>query len=928
MTNISRRALLRVSLATTAALVAHHRVFAQATSSPTAPARSPNNTATSPQLPSIEQAAAAYERSFRLSEGGRLLATYAYIATQQGLVERGQKTRIQAVADIKAAIEKNQYEFPKEFGDLARWFDSNPDISKAFVRTLSIGGLGAAGGALALFANPPAFVTVGGAAALATLGVLTDSVIDEHWASVYSYLVPPPTSQEVLNLSVWAAAAYRDKFDKSNTSREITNELLRTGHLKLPNTSKSQLKKGALNELLLRAIAGKAGAAGQSASQVRQAAADAVGQELLARLKEFDSIVRDHRLNHLAEIASRRRQEAIEYTINEIVGFGATANFIVTTVFKAPSEGQRIQTFATAAAQVYMAATSPVMGPWATAGALAGAALNIIALESKKQVWQEALIARLDAVIERLDWIAENQLNLLKLCREIYQKTLENSTTLTSLQNTLVTFAADAHEAQVANARQSLIQSKDRLSVLLREYNSLQIQANPNRRLQYENDLTALYTFSHRTAREPILSISERPLQREETTARIRARQRCDQLVEALVAIAGVAQIGVAPAASVDDDPRPVNPIAWAEGVRAFLEAEMLVDGGLRQANEHVLQTLWWDGWRIGELVRTIVTPKAVNALRMELLKAAGFDPAIPPKVAEDEWNPLPRVSDKGLSGMLSRKIVEWDKKNVKRSLAAQWALQGRWTTFESSQFAVKVNFVNDFVAELIAKKMLVLENPRRHGAINAHRLKVSAPGRLQGIELGEVGWNANPGYNLWYFPLPEKPSYGSYQPTELQQRARTVALELIYRPIAIGQDGLPQTVADTFNSLGEAANAYNFFGELLRVLTTFCMWRASPYEFDSMCYLANAVGPYSTKEVPSFINQYVRSKLSFAGYWPSEILVAWHTSINRACDDTIALFADFDERRSLPIVDVTMRRLTTFMAAKGYKLPEPPTKV
>lgn len=919
----SRRGILRLSLISGAVALCRSSL-----------AQQPLGPAVRPAIAiSIEDWARRYESAFRLTEDERLLATYAYIATQADLVQRNQKTTPDAVADIKAAIEKGRYEYPKELGSIGRWLDSDPDLSKVFVRMLTGGAVAAGAASLLFVATPPtAIVAAGAAGAAAMLGISLDYVIDNNWVSAYGYLFPAPSHSEVLGLAAWATTAYREQFNSSVLARALALEVVGLQGFQSQAPHSRTTRK--------QTLASKAAARlSHNTDNTRPPEADEfeamIQEELRKRLERINAFTNTR--DRLEDSAAKHKAEQ-EYVLAEINGFGTAMNFVFTHFFQDPKTGERIQNVAVASSYVFMAATT-TMGPWAIAGMLVSAVGFLQGGgQANDYAWRAAVVARLDVIIKQLNWIADTQVRLLKLCREIYESNQRNAAAIQRLTRTLDSLAADTHEADVTIARRGFLECKDKLAVFVANHAGDPSKASVPEVQSYVENLTQVYTYAHRTARDPVLSMSERWLTAQEIVERVRKRARCDQLVEALLHAASAAKVSI-PGGPAKDDSRPVNPIAWAEGVTAFIESQLATDLDAGKINESQCHDLWWDGWKVGELIRSVVNLQTVEFLRGKLLEAAGFTPSITAlNQAKEKVQVQALAKDNSVAAGLYETCVVWDNENVKRSIKPIWVCGTcrpvrTYASHTHPNFKVIYTFENDFVSLLEKEKIAALETVKRE-TVNLPRhvslkvLKVQAEGNLKGSSIAEVLSYSN----ILVYPAEAddgtiKARYGNFQPTELQARARKVALEYHYRPFASRSDQMPLVVSNYFKGPGGVSVDYDYYGSLLRVVSAFTNWRVSPSELGAMPFLATTFGPFTFDDVPSYINRYIETSLSRDGYWPTEVLLAWHDAINKSCDRIIEAMEKMDEDRSVDSVDVTLRRLTALMAAKRMKLPEPPSR-
>jgi hypothetical protein len=766
---------------------------------------------------------------------------------------------------------------------------------------------------------------------LAALGVSLDSLAGEVGAVFHKLSFPRASDEQVFALTAWAAGEFYKTLSTSATANTIAQQLQASGHLKIDPNRSAQSAAASLPASLRKAIGPKAQGGGQrdattAEREVREELKLGV-ERLDARAKELLDYLRKEQSAAAALRAIEEERARIDYIARELAGIGAVGGFIFDTILNRPQVANIFRTYASAASSAYLALTNPALGPLAVAGTLADAANSILSLglgaADPLVVALKPIEQRLDAVLAYLDVVTQTQADILRQLGIIYQAVLMNQQLLNAVRTQLQALATSQQNANIDLARAPFHQSRAQLSVQLRTNTPEEILRDVNLRNTYLAHISDCSMFAVTTARNSILAEdASQPLSRAVWRDRIRQRSRCDELIGVLTIIAGHARIQ-APMIPGQGLVSPANPTAWAEGVTALLEGQASVPGGAQQASQVLLTQAWWAGWQIRELIRTVVTPRALTELQQELLRAAGL-PATRAEIHTEAYERNYPSATTGLAGQLFAAAREWDSANVPRhsALQVQGMYDGKYVLMESSAngFVRSANIRHDYVQQLLRARHIELINIRRGaGSLRDATIRVKADGPWKDTVLGEISIHNN---NWWYPKLRPGEADGLQRdPMPLQNAARPIALALLYRPQAVQK--LPDVLSTRAQLLVNSAVDFEYFGEQIRLLGAFARWRTGDAISSEALSIRNVVGPFSLDEIAAYVGAYARNSLSLAGYWPGEIPLALHDAITSTCNEISTQLAMVDPSRSLQVIDDTMRRLAAYMAVRGIPVPD-----
>jgi hypothetical protein len=863
--------------------------------------------------------ATAYELQDRPDKSARTLRAMAYIAKQQVVVDSGLRSVKDAAKDIRSVIDQEKGFDSDTFLPLARLLEGR--IDDAFLATtLGRGALAGTAAWGAAFASGPWT-----AAALAAGAVVADALITLPGVQDDLKILLGPRADDdlVFSLTGWASAQFFERLKSSPNAMNLAIDLQKTGHLPLDpkRTAESAVASLPLGMRTIVEPHVKKGASRPSARDTEAAVRNEVSNSLGALDKNSTELlnkVRDERIEAVRLQHEREAFQNAQSLVRELYGVGAVGNAVLGAL-GVHDVGQKLQGFVEAGADAYLTLVTPGLGPLAVAAGLIGSATKIFGLFGTSVdplvVALAPINTKLDIILVRLDVIADHQRQILTNLREIYRTNIVNQVLIGSVQQQLSSLGRDLDAGQADLERQPFVLTKNNLTTMLANHEADSINNDENLAKSYREHVTNCVTWATETAKTSSQAGNPgTPKSEEQWLETIRRRARADRLMGVMPVVAGTLGVNLpqVPASHVF-----VAPIAWAEGTAGFLEGRIRA-ARVSFANERDLaKQLYLEGSLVRDAFRALTSATAFAAAGAKLREASG----LPPEGARLKRDDLTRANS--LAGLIFQAANDVDAEDVPRELLPQPAgASGAYAVGEvaPNDYYSTVNFRRDFFEELRNAGVIVLEDCQPVFIPNAgwsNCLMRLSSGSRKGELLAAA--RITFGFPRFFPATPGPLSPGQrFGAIELQRRSHEVWLEHVARP------GFAQRASTEISRrLATAAfPTFEFWGEVLRLLATVLQWRMGNGDSANELLLDNSTGPFSLSEVQQHLRLFIEKELSPAGDWPLEIAAAFANYVTSSIAAWRTMAAAVRPEQSVPVVDETLRRLASYMIARGLTIP------
>lgn len=961
----SRREALSLLCTSSVASVAILEGTAEAGPSPT-PATRPRLTDTKISILGL---ADAYETVDQTAARARSLRALAHIARQQQLVENN-KISPQAAADeirktVQTEVHFDQDTF-SEFNDFLTItkdeIDTTKDLTRPFVSGILLGA-----GAILTF--PESELVLGG------LALMGDSAITLYGPSAIESVWPQASDNEVLGLSYLANKKFLDAVRNSDKAIDMSIALYENGTVTLdPRINSSELTVH-LPEPAQQALEpaledspdpGKVEKSFRDAlSSATQSLNDKVQEQLDQPRTELNDVVKT--------LENQKRQDEIQTIAQDINSVGAIGNLLFSKVFNNPDVGQKLQGFATAAASIFVALATPGLGPLAIAGALAGAANSLLHLFSGGDPLLDTLKdvdKKIDQVLQGVQVILNTQADILADLKKIYQAIQQNASAIADVQGTVDVLLSGVALGSVADLEKAISSAVSDFAGLSSSNPPAVVASDKSLRTTYNQALSHYSTVGCQDARDSRATANYGSGYSKDNWIKLfRAGYRCDNMVGALITLANELKISLPQ--YPNDDLRsggPVCPTVWAHAARAYLETRLWGPKIENTKEEDQLKDFWNAGQFLRELIITMTSPEAFDAIRRKLLETIGAV-SFPPPPALPFWFAQQQVSGinalivqfYGIASYRSSTVFPATQKIQVRGLDLAFPPGPSGVTFNppltaSGRFflgtqntvwvqpgqppqmfplGTVVDYDPDYFQVLLDSKLvskIPVQVPPGSAGFNSFVFTVNVPppdpkappNPLNGINniFSTPVQSLN---NRWVYPWlpavtpptqPTDPMW--FLPNELQKTARYWASGLYYRPLVAAE------IAKGINAfISSYQNAdYEFWGEALRVMGSFLQWRSQPVDQPNDVYGKTPLGPYNLIELAARMGEQLPNRLSFDGDWVTETAMLPGGLITGTVEGFRAQAATLPRNKSVSVVDQTLRKLGGYMIARGFSVP------
>ena len=868
--------------------------------------------------------ASAYDMRDRSDQRARTLRALGHIYRQRMDIDADRKTVAEAAKEIRSVLDLERGFDPETFAGLAKaLYPSADDVALGTTMlkvpvAMTIAGL-----------SPLLGAPLGITAALAGLGVIADGAISQFGSEALRNILPRASDEQVVGITAWAVKKMADLAAADPKILELALDLNKTGYLDInlsqPGGQSLGKLPSSLRNIVKPHVAIGPDTAVPKAVETQAAVRDelkTVVERLQLETDKFIDVARRERNKAIRAIREAEAQRQVQYIAQELIGAGVVGNVLLSSFGPdLAGIGAKLQGFAQTGASIFVALSTPGLGPFALAGVLSNSATTLLNLFGDQPdpllTALQPLSAKLDRVIERLDVIAEQQARILDMLKRIYSGIAANRDLLIEVNAQLSKLGRGNIESAIALDRGAFDYSRDRLGILLKNHSPDAIKSDNELMERYTDGISASYSYATSTARS-VNSTAYSTLPNAESQWRneIRDRGRCDRLVGLLPNLARTLGVPLPPL-SAQRAGGPVNPTTWAEGIRVFLEGRTRgADVPLIDASQ--VQELWRDGVYIRELILRMTSPEAIGAAGRRFRDAMGAPPD------GQSMNQSKLAGSNNVLGVIYRTAMEYLDRVVPLSTGSPVEVGNQGKYYSKWDPVYTVNYPTDIFWMLFDHQLAITESPTPSPGLNpGHvdvfiRITAAGPWYNQLLVPDKVGMGQVPiRYPANLFNQPANPN-------ALQDAAKPIVLGLMYRKLI--HDIMPEEIRGNLN--GRADTSYDYWGEILRFLGALVRWRFST-ESDTLedLLVVNSWGPYTPNELHGPFTMILKERLSLSGgeSWAFEAAQLADTCVNESIESLRAQAATLPSGKCVPVIDETLRHLAGYMIARGIDIPEIP---
>lgn len=359
---------------------------------------------------------------------------------------------------------------------------------------------------------------------------------------------------------------------------------------------------------------------------------------LAQKTNTLQSLMRDELGERERARALARVEADIQFVTSEIAGARALGGALIGTVFGNEQAARIFQTAVGSVQQIYQAVglyTINKLGTIALTGTFIGAAsalMSVMGPNQDQQVLQaiQMIHKKLDQLQAQLDRIESSQQEILGSLRLLYAEMERNAAEararLDTIETRLLKLIEDASVNQRAADETAHGANLDQVQSLLRR--PMTDRETQSFRDQYIPRLTLFYSYATRVSKQPAFTGDESA---EVTFAQARdlivTRRTADLMFGLLPALAALVGVIV----PTGEDLLPTgstlpNPITWAQGVNAYLEARILASEVQDADDGTWLPLMWKDGIRLRDAARVAGSYRSVRSAVQTLRAVTGVD--------------------------------------------------------------------------------------------------------------------------------------------------------------------------------------------------------------------------------------------------------------------------------------------------------------
>ncbi len=372
------------------------------------------------------------------------------------------------------------------------------------------------------------------------------------------------------------------------------------------------------------------------------------------------------------------------------------------------------------------------------------------------------------------------------------------------------------------------------------------------------------------------------------------------------------------------------NPVVWAKGARAFLEARVLLPDASPASEVRWLRRLYYEGLAVRAVARRVSDYTSLRKASEVFVEKSGADQG-------DKAEPTTMV------GLVTQALKESEsfhstpkykpskKKDKKENIPAgeiQYFVRGGYFTVKNDPIDLATS---DEIGVLIKKKVRTVYNHDRAKQIEYRLIYAKGPKKGKALKDGTKecrifeNQQKRANYGLIRQYMTGKLTRGG-SPHDLWDLVYDVIRELHDRPqIMENAAGSVKTKIDSSKTLVPVVD-FEGYGGILRIFTSIAQWRMAPVELTRLVTdLRNVDGMLTSDHVVAHIRGLTvdaAEKGAFLTY--KEIANSLAGAIKEDARRLLSAADNLPEERGLEVVDSTLRALASYMAAREIPLTAP----
>jgi hypothetical protein len=794
-----------------------------------------------------------------------------------------------------------------------------------------------------------------GAVALQLAGVLTEPTLTylaDHAGPgrdlTLGPILPPADTLQLQNLTQWAFQKSLSLLDSDPELRRFVADPVVKLHVGFdlgvePNSVVRDLPpavQSAISRALNRGLEdmrNDVATQQQVIDDLRNDVVNAYGQ-LKSKVDVIETLLREELGERERARVMQQAHSALEYTTSEVGGAGALGAALLTHVIGDQQAAKIFQASVNAVGQAYHAIglfELKQIGSLMLAGSLVGAAtllMNVLQPAPDQLILKalEQINGKLDAMAATLDRIERQQSairqEIAKLFAEIRGDARAARTMLTTIQGQLNEVIEDVNINARAADETSYGMMLDQCQSLLRQPAARRADAAWTAR--YNEFLTAFYSYATRVAKQPAFTGDPtQPLDFARVRDLIQTRRRADLVFGAVPRIADLVGIGVPLGEPIPTGDTLPNPLTWAEGVNAYLEARTLAQE-IPINDDHVwLPLLWKEGLRLRAAAQAAGSYRSVRAAVNAFRTISGID------VASNTLGSSPT-----LLGCVQRSIAGFEATQfISRYSVTQrdrQAPNGGETVYSTGDFFQTLPIrVDPDPFDLAVQRGIIDKQAAADGSWNASGIThdrfacrlVLRVGPQQGqLLLGKMLYEhrfsgAKQGiFRCWN---PSAPDGDGSDPRELlDECTRLLHAYLDYPKLQADFPGILQR-----DLTAAALVQFEGLGRIVQLFVTIARWRQMQFTVEPLStQITSMPGIVTIEQVVAFVRDYLKQDLSNASSWVLLAVEALRSRLNEDATWFLDVSDGIDPNQKILIIDETMRRLGGFMRTMGIDIPLP----
>lgn len=678
--------------------------------------------------------------------------------------------------------------------------------------------------------------------------------------------------------------------------------------------------------------------------QATQEAVDSMGQMIsdgLHKLEQQGVVIQRLQQEELsateraAELALAKAE--LEYTNREIGGAIQIGAAFVEHVLGNPTAARTFQASMGAIRQVYHATGLfylKEMGTWALAGSFVSAAdilINAFGSSQEQQLLEALRLIdqKLTAMAEQLQRLELQQIAIYEGLKNMYAAMQTNAaearTRLVGLQQSIDILYQDtmanfrAEDEIALGAQIDACQSHLRTPIV--QYgDQAWIEA-------YRNDLTIFYTHAVRVSKKPSFTgNTERQLDLAAVAGLARTTPRVDLIFAMLPKLGAFVDTVIPTGEAVSTGAQLPNPIEWARGANAYLEARALAINVVVPDDPIRVPQLWNEGLRIREAARVAGSYRAVRNACKAFKQAAGIDSdlseselAQSPSIIGLIYQAAQRFENEQLT---PRYVVRQSNHKTPQGGEILYS-SGNW----NSTYPIFVE--NDPVDSAIQLGLLKREggvfdqNPTRKSS--RYRLII-----LQGPDAGKPLLQASLEEHVINADN-QRGVYRVWNPPKQQGDARNPQ-ELIAAAFRLNRTvhdikTVKQSIVGDIEHLLKAShpNAFEGGGAIAQIFATIAQWRRAENGDERMfALLANNPGIITIPAIAHVLHNYVVNELKPGETYALPITLHIRERFRSDVERFLGQAEILEQDKGIAVVDSTLKRLAGFMRMQEISFSMP----